>query len=462
MAVKALGQAIIKLKNLIYMKKFALKLAIVAAALMAAGSASAQQDFGPTWGATPEEQQENVMNYNFFRDAYNNKDYDEAIKYLPGLLAGAPMATQNLYIYAVGIYDNRILKATSAAEKKARVDSLMMIYDLRMKNFGDKEQSAPAKVLPMKAQAFMDYRPTDRMGVRKVFRDALAELSNSVDADFVNLYFNELTNDYKNDEIEADEYLEEYDKMEALMLLPNNAENTEAKSTFEALFISSGAANCENLEKMFRPRVAAAPDDVDVLKKTVQYLTRGNCKGEFYGEVAENYYKLQPSSETAMILAAYFEEKKDFSKSLQYLKAAIENENDPESKLKLCIRISASELGSGNIRGAADFARQAIAINSESGLAYYFLAQAYAQGANACSGFDRQAAFWIVYDTFAKARSLVKPGDAVSASDIESQMGSYRGGFPTKEEAFFRGLSDGQSYHVSCGIVSGNTTVRTR
>lgn len=434
-------------------------IAVAVTATAGYAAAQLQQDFGPLWGATPEEQQENVMNYNFFRDAYNNKSYDEAVTYLPALMEKAPQATQNLYIYAIGIYENRILKAASVAEKNQRIDSLMLIYDLRIKNFGDKEQSAPERVLPAKAQAYMEYKPADRAGIRKVFREAIEALGENADANFINVYFNELTNDYKSDEIEADEYLDEYERLENFVNSPVNADNQTARNTFETLFISSGAADCENLERMFRPRFAASPDNEDVLKKIVLSLTRAKCKGQFYGEVAEQYYRLQPSSETAMILAAYFEEQQDFNKSLQYLKAAIENETDPEAKLKLCIRISASELGAKNYSSAASFARQAISMDSESGLAYYFLAQAYASSTGACSGFDRQASFWLVYDTLATAKRYLRPEDQVR--DIDSQMASYRASFPSKEECFFRGLQEGQSYHVSCGLVSGSTTVRT-
>lgn len=445
------------------MKNLFFKVALIAAAvLVSAGAARAQQDFGPTWGATPEEQQKNVINYNFFRDAYNNKSYEEASSYLPQLLEQAPMATQNLYIYAIQIFDNRILRATSVQKKNELIDSLMLVYDLRIKNFGDKPQSAPSQVLPRKAQSYIDYKPTDRAGIRKVFRDAIEALGNEVEANFVNLYFNELTNDYKNAEIEADEYMGEYERLEKLLALPANAEDSSARGTFEALFLSSGVADCENLEKLFGAKFAANPNDLEMVEKATKQMARAKCDSELFVQIAEQYHKLSPTAETAMILSSIFEGQKNYTKALQYLRAAIESEHDPVEKLKLSIRISASELGAGNARSAAEFARQAIAIDSESGLGYYFLAQAYASGVNNCSGFDRQAAYWVVYDTLAQAKRYLKPEDGVNASDIDSQMGSYRAGFPDSKEAFFRGLQAGQSYHVSCGWVSGTTTVRTR
>ena len=38
------------------------------------------------------------------------------------------------------------------------------------------------------------------------------------------------------------------------------------------------------------------------------------------------------------------------------------------------------------------------------------LAQAYAEGATACEGFDRQTVYWLAYDILASARSLFENG----------------------------------------------------
>lgn len=443
------------------MSRILFKIGLSAAVLFAAaGAASAQQEFGPQWGETPEQQQHNVMYYNFFRDAYNNNSFDEAASYLPDLLNGAPQATQNLYIYAIRVFDNRILRATSVAQKNERIDSLMLIYDLRLKNFGDKPESSPARVLPLKAQSYLDYKPTDRAGVRKVFNEAIDVLGDNADPNFINLYFNELTNDYQNAEIEADEYMAEYERFEATMLNAVGTENESARNTFEALFLKSGVANCDNLEQMFGPKFEANPDDLEMVRKAAQQMSRAKCESELFARIAEQFYKLEPSSATALIVANIFEKQKNYNKSLEYLRAAIQSETDPAEKVKLSIRISASELGAGNSRTAAEFAKQAIAIDNENGLAYYFLAQAYANGVNGCSGFDRQAAFWLVYDALAQAKRFLKPEDGVK--DIDSQMGSYRASFPDSKECFFRGLQAGQSHHVSCGWVSGSTTVRPR
>ena len=440
------------------MKRFYQKLMLLTAAVVTTSGVFAQSSFldDPKWGDSPEDRQKNALEYNFLRDTYNNQNYDQAIGYLRGLLQNAPKASENIYIYGNNIYKNKIARSQSLDEKNAYVDSLMMLYDLRIEHFGDKEGRGKPYIMQLKARDYLTYKPADRDGIMKLFKDALAESGNDVDPDFVNIYFKELTDDYKLDNIDMDTYMSEYANLEQIMM---GVDDADAKKTFEALFISSGAADCPNLEKMFSAQLAAKPDDVDLLAKAFGLLTSSGCKSDFYISVGEKYYEKQPDSQTALLVASALEEKKDYAGALKYLRAAIATETDPKTKVDLCIRIAGSEIGAGNASNAADFARQAIEINPESGLAYLVLAQAYAVGANACQGFAKQSIYWLVYDTLLKAKQLLGEDDP-QAQTVDSQLATYRAGFPSKEECFFRGLKEGASCTVSCGWISGRTTVR--
>lgn len=443
-----------EMRNIV--KKITFTLAVSVLALVAYG----QQNFGEQWGETPAKQEENVRNYNFFRDAYNNKDYDEALELLPGLVEGSPKGHPNIYIYAINIYKDKILKSTSVAEKNGNVDELMKLYDLRVEHFGDDPERGKPYILSFKADDYATYKPVDRDNVLQYYRDALEAYGDNAPTDLMIRYFNELTNDYKGDLIESDEYMAEYDTLERLFNLPQNSDKSQDKTTFEALFIQSGAANCENIEKMFASRI----DDGDaaLLERVVGLLARGKCDTDFFGVVGDKLYAMQPTGPLAMHLADYYDRKGQADKSLQYLNAAIENETDPEVRVNLAARIAGSKLAEGDARGAADFARQALSIDPNNGLGYFFLAQAYAVGTGQCSGFERQAAFWLVYDTLAKAKSLMTGDDSYSG-EIDTQLASYRRNFPTQEECFFQGYtSPGAGYTVRCGWVSGSTTVRYR
>lgn len=437
-----------------------LKLLFAFGLAVASLSVSAQDYLeDPRYGANPEERQANVIILNFFNDMFNNQDYDNAVKHLQVLLEKAPKASQNIYINGANIYKNKIARATSLAQKNSYIDSLMMIYDMRAEHFGDHPKRGKGYILTFKARDYLTYKPMDREGVKKIFVEAIDANGDDIDPDFVNIYFKELTDDYKADNVEADVLLSEYDKLIRIFDVNVTPEKGQAKETFEALFISSGAANCENLEKLFKPRIEEAPGDTALLEKAVAVLTRANCKGDFQLQLAEKFYTIKPTSNTAMALADAFTERKDHVKALKYLNEAIATETDPAAKANLSVHIAAVELTAGNSRSAAEYAKKAIDIDPEHGYAYMILGQAYAVGASNCSGFDRQSAFWIVYDTLLKAKSLLASDDPQQKS-IDSQLASYRAGFPKKEECFFRGLNEGDAVSVNCGWITGRTTVR--
>lgn len=442
------------------MKKIMYKaVLLVVAAVSVSFSAQAQaylQD--PKYGSTPDERKENVLRINYFNDAYKNKHYDQAIKFMEELIASAPQASQNIYINGINIFRAKVAEATTAEARQAALDGLMRLYDLRMENFGDHPTRGKNYLLGLKARDYLSLNPTNKEEVKRLFKEAMDASGGQAEPDLINIYFNSVVEDYKNDALSTDVLLAEYDRLAKVYEASTAEDKEEQKKVFDNLFISSGAASCENLEKVFKPTIDAAPS-LDDLKKVFRLLAGNNCGNDFQIEVCEKLYAVEPSSDVAMLLASAFENKKDFANSRKYLNEAIATETDPAAKANLAVRIAGGELQQGNAREAATFALQAIEIDPNNGYAYMILANAYASGANACSGFDRQTAFWLVVDTLAKAKGLLSD-DAAQVASIDSQIGSYRAAFPSNEEAFFRGLENGQGYTVNCGWVSGRTTVR--
>ncbi len=442
------------------MRSYFSKLVFTLAFLMASGAAFAQ-DFGPEWGenASQEERKQNVLNFNFYKDAYDSQRYDDALGYLPDLLEKAPKGAQNIYVYAINMYTTKIQRSTDRDERNRYIDSLFTLYDLRMEHFGDDDRYGRDYIIKQKANHYIALKPTDLEGIKAVFEEAITANASNPDADLINRYFKKLTDEFLLDAIETDEYLETYDRLSGIMDRITDPAADEAKKTFDALFIQSNAADCDSIERIFGSRLASNPNDVDALGKAFKQLSRLNCRSPFFFDVAERYFRLEPSTATAMITAKAYDESGNSVKALEYLRGAVESESDPIAKANLCVQISGTELSAGNARGAADFAKQAIQYNPESGYAYMFLAQSYTTGASACEGFDRQTVYWLAYDMAQNARRIMadNPDDARKAEELMTQ---YRLVFPSKEELFFRGLNEGASYNVQCGWISGSTTVR--
>ena len=438
---------------------------LLTAALVFVGATALAQDFSAPqyekWGDTPEQREKNILNSNFLKESCDNRDYNAAAHYLNELINSVPTASVSFYQRGAVIYKNKINRAKSVAEKNTYIDSLMLMYDLRTKYFGDHPKQGTAFILDQKAREFLRYKPNDRKGIREAFRAAIEAGGDNTDPETVVAYFSNLCDDYKNtDEVLPDEIIAEYDRLTPFFEKNPNA--NEYKAQFDAAFGLSGAASCENLEKLFRGKLEAAPDDEALLAQAVALMSRAKCDGDFYFTLAEKYYAVKPSSETAMFLAQAFQSKGDYAKAIKYLNEALAVEQDPAERQLLLVRIALIDLVANDIPGAASAARQARDLNPEDGVPYYVLAQCYAISAANCGGFAGQATFWAAYDTMSKAIELL-PADSEYIESAKTSLNAFRSRFPTSEECFFNELQAGSRYTVTCGTAAGVvTSVRPR
>lgn len=444
---------------------------LLSAVLVFAATASIAQDFSDPryapWGDTPEQRKQNILTSNLLKEAVDTRDYDAAAVYFRTLAQEAPSASEATFIRGAQVYSNKVQRAQDLNEKKALLDSLMMIYDLRVQYFPSSPNYGTAYVLDRKAREYLTFNPSDREGVRKLYKEAIeAGLQSGYAAlpDVALVYFSNLCDDYKMGEVYPDAVLDEYARLAPIF--ESDAPGVkEAKTQFDTCFAGSGAADCENLEKMFRPRIEAAPEDMELLKQTVSLMSRSQCSSEFFLQIAEKYYAMEPSAQTAMMLAQGFQERGDFAKSTTYLREAIAAEQDAVQKELLLVRLSMTELAAKNPTAAAVAANEAKALNPNNGMAHFALAQAYAASAASCSGLEGQAIFWVAYDTMTQATNLLaNDADAGNfAQTARDAAANYRRGFPTAEECFFNELMEGARYTITCGPARGIvTTVRPR
>src|SRR4051812_14303045 len=85
-------------------------------------------------------------------DAIKQGNYRQATPGIRWMITNAPKWNTKLYIDAAEVYDKLTEKETDPAKKKVLLDSLMIIYDLRVQNCGDE-----INVLNRKAYASFKY-----------------------------------------------------------------------------------------------------------------------------------------------------------------------------------------------------------------------------------------------------------------------------------------------------------------
>lgn len=444
------------------------KFLLAAAALFVGFSASAQ-DFSDDklygkWGATAEERASNIGASNFLKEAMDAKDYAAATVNFQQLLQNCPGATMNTFTRGTTLYKNRINRSRNLDEKRRLIDSLMIIHDLRIEYFGDDLNYGRAYILDLKARDVNKYCSSDRELLRSTFKSAVdaAIESNTVKLDIAALYFKSLCDDFAyDDNITSEMVLEEYQRLAPYFETATDEAGLANKKMFEDSFADSGAAKCENLEPMFKEKLAANPDDAELLAKAVGQMSRAQCSSDFYFEITERYHALNPSSETALFLAKSFQDRKENGKALKYLREALGVENDPAKKEPLYVQIALIELSVNNFSEAAAAARSLHSINPQNGYSYFILGQCYASSPCA-DNVGGASKYWAAYDAMSRAVELL--GHEPTVQGVARKLaGSYSAGFPSQETCFFAELSAGQSYVVPCGFAKGkSTTVRYR
>lgn len=448
------------------MKKFRIALVVAFASM---GLSALAQDINyddpkfAVWGETGAERKENMLNSQFLKESVDNRNYGLAAEYLQKLLNKCPKASLNIYTNGIKLYKNKINRAETAEEKAVMIDSLLLLYDIRLANFADHSKYGKDYILDRKAKEFLNYKPEDREGLRKVLLEAIEateEKSGKPSLELVSLYFANLCEDYKNDVADATQIIAEYDRFSPAF---EGVEGDDAsyKDQFEAAFGASGAASCENLEALFSKKLADAPDDEALLYQAVTLMSRANCDSDFFFTVAEKYYEIKPSSEIALFLAQGFQNRAEFDKAMKYLEEALSVETDPAEKEKLYVRIGIIGLSTKNYAAAIDAAKEVKNLNPENGFAYFIQGQCYAASAN-CTELKCQACYWAAYDSMSQAVSLLA-SEPETQKIAETMMNHYRQVFPTKEECFFNELSNGSRYTITHGFANGvSTTVRYR
>ncbi|MDE5944647.1 MAG: hypothetical protein K2G93_03565, partial [Rikenella sp.] len=386
---------------------------MAAALLFGMGGTAEAQDFrdDPRYGADPAEREQNVRILNFFGDAYKEKNYNEATVHLRYLLEHAPKAGENMYIRGIEIYKAKAAGAQTKAERRTYVDSILYIYDKRIEAFGDHPNRGEAYLRREKAKIFHAMMPADRERLFKLYREALHE-KHPFEPALAVMYFNSVVESYQLDDVTPEEVIDVYEQLGKRLEESQASDAAEARQALDGLFASCGVADCETVEKIYRPKYEADPENQQQTETILALLQRGKCSSDFYITLLEKYYQTTQKPEVALRLMLVYQEKKDYAKAMEYLRVGIANESDPAMKANFLLQASTMSSAAGSYREAAGFARQVLELEPNNGVAYLLLGAAYGSGArSACSAFDSQTAMWLAVDNLSRARQLLPADD---------------------------------------------------
>jgi len=411
-----------------------------------------------------------MNNLSMYNEFYKQGDFKSTLPPWRKLYDKYPKSTLNLYIHGAAMYESFIENAKTKEEKAAMLDSLMKIYDRRIKYFDQK-----GFVLGRKGDAWLKYNlpPSDDMSdeeLAQMYRKGYDYVFESMQLQGVETeipvvllvmqtsraLFN-LGKLSKEDVVKNYELITEVlNKKQAKN--PDEQGLAEVRPIIESIFSASGAADCEALVNIFSAQYEANQNDLEFLKNMLRRLARANCdESPLFFKASEKMYHLEPSAEAAFNMARMFVKTGDTDRAKTYYKQAMEQETDnsllENYYYEYALFIFAKE---HNLQESRNYARRALAINPNNCKANMLIGDLYIASSRTFSddNFERSTVFWVAVDYFNKARS----GEDCVA-EATQKANTYRNYFPNKEEAFFRSLAEGQNYTVG-GWINESTKVR--
>jgi tetratricopeptide (TPR) repeat protein len=388
------------------------------------------------------------MDISVYKEFQKMKLYDDAI-------AGWGKVYNNCQglkkiIYQDGVKFLRYLIAIEHddTQKKLLIDSLMHIYDARIKYFGQ-----AAYVKGRKGVDLYRYDKSRVGEVRQILNESvmLRGYKSSPQVLLILMYATErLFNEQK---LTKNELSESYSLCIVIMDKQLSTERDEKKirrirSLKEAIESSylSVCDDCNALETVLARRYRADSSNIELIQKIQSVLKSINCvHSDLYYQIALKLNSLQPNAGNSYLLAGFSLKEGQTENAVTYLKEAIRLEKSDSLK-------AAYYLDLGTIyytrlkkyKEARDYANEAIKLKVDYGKAFILLGDIYAAfsplyGKNE---FEHAALYWLAVDQYKKAKAT----DVSLTKIADEKINYYRQQFPTSENAFFYGYSKGQTY----------------
>ena len=407
-----------------------------------------------------------IRNLSLYREYARQKNYDLALDFWVIVYTECPKASKYIYIDGNNMIESAIKKEEDPAQKEILLDSMMRIYDKRIKYYGEK-----GKVLGFKGVDFIKYseNTVENMQIGYDLLKESVQLQKYKSGPAQLLTFMQASKVlFTSNAIEGGHVVADYGMVSEIVdyVIKNGKKEKDrknmekAKPSIDQIFETSGAASCEDLIPFYAKKFEETPEDAEFLKKSTNLLRSTKCtESKLFFEMAAKLNSLEPTAKLAYELAKLTNKNDKLEDAARYYKQAIELEVEDAQKAKYYLELSDVTRRQENYPQARTYALKSIELDETSGYPYLLIGNIYAAASKSCGEeeFEQKAVYWAAVDKFAKAKSV----DPELTDDANRFIEAYKPHFPDNETIFFYGYKEGGTYTVGCWI-NEKTTVRAR
>ncbi|MDZ4716617.1 MAG: tetratricopeptide repeat protein [Cytophagales bacterium] len=413
----------------------------------------------------PEDRKKAEESVALWGDAVKQGNYKAAVPPFQWMLNNAPQWNTKLYIDGVDMYDNMAEKETNPVRKKALIDSMLMLYDMRVKNCGDE-----ANVLNRKAYASYKYNIKTKEALPgllalydRVFEINGPKVSDGNIVAYMNVVkANQLS--YKN--LTDEQILNRYDAIMPVIDAKISKATKDGKSqdaqklretkdAVDGLLIGMVKVDCDFVKKNLAPKFERNPTDISIAKKIFKFMLEDKCTDDpLWLSAGEAVYKLSPEKDFGLLkaLAGKHLSNGNYDKAESLLKEALSLDATAADKAEVYRYMGSLDARKNNYPGAREHFRQAAAANPSDKEAWEKIGDLYFNSFDNCAKKANQAEDRLVY--IAAYDMYQKAGNA-------QQMARAKAQFPSKEDIFLLNWQTGSTQKIGCWI-GESVTLRTR
>ena len=423
-----------------------------------------------------------------------NKAYATAYPEWKFVFTNFPVARVDTYTNGIKILTELIKVESDPQKKEDYIKELMSVYDQQIKYLSylqeiTKSPLSEGQILGRKAMAYIQHYKNANVDTVYNMLSRSVELEKGQSEYTVterlikysalkyktdNTHGEQLIEDYLNASVYIVEVLDKYhDKIKEYeakfaetglardsMYAVNFGKMIDAsrisKSNIDAYFINSGAASCEDLNKIYMPTLDTNKDNIEYLNKVISVMSMLKCTNEdAYLTASEYALAIEPTSKAAMGCGYRYFKRGEIEKAMELFDQAIELETSVTAKAELCYKVGAVNFSLNKFSKARSYALQALSLNSKYGMPYILIAQCYAAAPNWGDDATLNACtYYLCIDKLERAKAV----DPSVKREADKYIATYKKYYPKTEEIFMRGLS-GKSITIG-GWINETTIIR--
>ncbi|PLX00140.1 MAG: hypothetical protein C0591_01715 [Marinilabiliales bacterium] len=396
------------------------------------------------------------------QSGYKNNAINDASKWWSWVFLHCPIASENIYVDGVRMVDFRIKKTKDPELKKQLLDTLMLVYDQRIKYFPlhyRTKQPQIGNILGRKGVDLYEHNPEEYVRVNEILKESIELDKEDASGPVYVYYFRTLTKMAMKGDTDTIAVVEAYDQLSDYIdqNIRKYTEKGNEKEVEEYVNIQGNIENtfepfaqCTDLVRIYKQKYDVDPNNIDLLKKIVKLLDKKNCiEDPLYFDAIVSLYELEPSPESAYLIGKMMLNQKRYTEAIPYMEDATKMDN-PEKVDDALIFLAQTYRAIDNFPMARKYALEAAKVNPGWGKPYAFIGDLYVISANSCGDNDltKKVAYWAAVDKYNKAKAI-EPDMTDEMNELIRRYSPY---FPPAEVLFFYNLEEGDTYEIGCWI----------